>query len=185
MAYAPVPNPGSCLDRAICAYLKTEWSGAPPQILPANTNPDVTREPNVLTVQSHSSTHAIPLSDVEEISVQITLAYPATRTPDDPDPELYRAEFDRQVGVLRAILLQTATPHQGLTIAATGITASGVALSLSDGTTEGAVFAGHNADMAGFELRTLQFAGCSRGKADPESNSWFEMLNFRARVKVR
>ena len=185
----PTPNPGSQLDRAICAFLISQgvgdWAAQEPGdviVIPAD-GLEIKSYPNV-TVLSMSSNHDPMLTGIEVFQVHIAIKFSATgllnqKTLAGPiqqaNPYSTRVARDAVVGLVMAAMMQS-EDNATLDYTAGLITAAGRALATSGSDQEQA----NNADMTEFTCQHLYYTGTvARGKPDEEGCAWVEVRGFR------
>jgi hypothetical protein len=172
----------SKLNRAICAYLISVGAGSKDDTTPANS-PGPSSYPRT-TVRATMSIPEVHMTGLRRVRVHISVKGSAALKPEEPNPDLARAQFDERLGAVYDALMQTAaTDGQTLSWTAQAITAAGQAMATAvDNSDAAALFARNNADMADFTCHAWYDAGEGDGEADAEGCDWEEILMFDALV---
>lgn len=176
MALTPTPNPGSMLDRGICAYLTAQGVGANGVYIAPADSLGTKSYPSV-TVISRSSQHTPMLTGNEEFQVDIICAFSAAGGQQSQNPDGLRVTRDLIVGLVMASMMQS-NDNATLDATAAAITAAGRALA-STGTPQQQQ---NNSDMQNFTALHCYFSGSTRGQPDEAGCAWVEIRHFRISV---
>lgn len=189
MALAPVPNPGSQIERAVIAHL--QWAFDQCAVARPNfyfSNDWRTRAVPLIDVLAHKSDEQPIHSRGESYQVRIEFKWPGANQPGEQNTEINWLSINQMIGAVMAGMSLN-QPGNGLdsvaTVTADALTAAGQALAVdqTDGADPAAKqFADNNADMASFVCDYVQFTGSVRAEAG-EGGIWLkEIRNFEIRA---
>ena len=188
------PNPGSQIERAVIAYLKSHFIA---KNLPGLTSDKLnfyfskdwaSRVPPLIDVLAHKSVENPPHSRSEDYQVKITAEGPGTNQPGATNTESNWLLLNNMIGVVMSALSlvdPNTDPSEGAKVVGSLITAAGRALAVdaSAATDPAQVLdAQNNADMANFTCTFSEFKGSQRAEIS-EGTIWIkETRNFEMRV---
>ncbi len=191
---APVPNPGSQVERAVIAYLKACFIAAKLPGLGLDklnfyfSKDWKDRTPPLIDVLAHKSVENPPFTRNEDYQVKITAEGPGVNQPGASNTESNWLQLNAMIGLVMAALSQTNSATDvsaGARVTAGLITNSGRALAVdASGGADPAqkLDAENNADMAAFTCSFVEFKGSQRAEIS-DGTIWIkETRNFEMRA---
>ena len=180
--YAPVPNVGSQVERALIAHLKNCYGDDAGLYQFLFSNCGLDRKPPFVETLAHKSVETVVGTRNETFQVQIEWKWPGADQPSQPDPDWLWIDINNFVGVGMAGLSLTDSDAGDVSkITALDITAAGNALAVdaSNGADPAQVeFAKKNADMATFTCEAIFYKGATRAEKGDGSLFLREIRHF-------
>jgi hypothetical protein len=186
-----IPNVGSQIDRALQAYFLANQANPQPIIAPTYnggiflTLDNSDRSNPCRTIFAHDAQESVKFSGSQEFTVLITDQFEALVQPGQSNPGFNRVSIDLQVGIMMALMMQSADGDD-LDATMRNITDAGRALAVfgAGGLAQTAQIAQNNADMATFTCMFVEPFGQKRGhptndEGIADRTHWVEQRSFR------
>ncbi len=183
--FAPVPNTGSQIERAVIAYLKVAF-GADAALYQFNFSNDwAKRVAPLIDVLAHKSVETVPHTRNESYQVRIEAKWKGNSEAGAPNPDSNWVSINAFIGVIMAAMSSYSASSPVYEYVAQQITAAGRALAVdaSAGADPAQVLtAANNADMAAFTCEYVEYKGAQRAEISDGSLFIKEVRNFEIRA---